>query len=288
MFELSIPAAFGAMLCWGIGDFLIQRTTRAVGDIEALAFIGLFGSIGLLPFVLQDFSLLFSVQNAALLLFLGAVVFVVAVINFEALKKGKLSVVEMVIEVELPLTAVLAFWFFGETLSLIQAVLVFLVFVGILLVSFKGISKGNLLKGLEKGVALAVLTALGSALVNFLTAAGAKQISPLLAVWFPWVIFTVLCFAIIWKREGLSAFFENAKKFKSMIVAMGAMDTFAWVFFATAVVKNELAITTAITESYVAIALVLGVLLNREKIFAHQWAGAAVALGASVMLALMI
>jgi hypothetical protein len=37
MIPLSIAAALGAMLAWGIGDFLIQRVTRHVGDVEALA-----------------------------------------------------------------------------------------------------------------------------------------------------------------------------------------------------------------------------------------------------------
>lgn len=38
----SLLFAFGAILCWGVGDFLIQRNTRAVGNIEALAWIASF------------------------------------------------------------------------------------------------------------------------------------------------------------------------------------------------------------------------------------------------------
>ncbi len=34
--ELSILFAFCAMICWGFGDFLIQRTVRKIGDVEAL------------------------------------------------------------------------------------------------------------------------------------------------------------------------------------------------------------------------------------------------------------
>jgi len=53
MLETGIIFAFGAMLFWGFGDFLIQRTTRKIGDIETLAFISIFGSIGLLPVLLK-------------------------------------------------------------------------------------------------------------------------------------------------------------------------------------------------------------------------------------------
>ncbi len=62
-FELAVLFAFGAMLCWGIGDFLIQRTVRKIGDVETLAFIGLIGSIVLLPFVLPQISMIFSLGN---------------------------------------------------------------------------------------------------------------------------------------------------------------------------------------------------------------------------------
>ena len=69
---------------------------------------------------------------------------------------------------------------------------------------------------------------------------------------------------------------------------MGIFDTLAWLFFAFAVLENELAITIAITESYPAVALLLGVLVNKEKIRVHQYAGATIALAASIALAFFI
>src|SRR3989344_1927258 len=101
-FEYSILAAFGAMVCWGIGDFLIQRSTRKFGNVEALAFIGTIGSIGLLPFILQEIPLLNSIENLAFLIFIGLFTFLVAMLDFEALKQGKLSVVDVILEIELP------------------------------------------------------------------------------------------------------------------------------------------------------------------------------------------
>ena len=73
--ETSLLFAFLAMLCWGFGDFFIQRTTRKIGDVESLAYIGIIGSIILLPFVIKDFSLLFSFKNLALLFLLGIITF---------------------------------------------------------------------------------------------------------------------------------------------------------------------------------------------------------------------
>ena len=90
------------MLCWAFGDFCIQHSTRKVGNIEIMAIIGIVGSIGLLPFVIFDFKLLSSVQNIVLVSVLGVITFVMSVVDFEALKEGKLSVVEVILEIELP------------------------------------------------------------------------------------------------------------------------------------------------------------------------------------------
>jgi len=57
--SVGIGLAFVAMLCWGIGDFWIQKSTRKVGDSEALFFITAFGAAVLLPFVYKDIPALF-------------------------------------------------------------------------------------------------------------------------------------------------------------------------------------------------------------------------------------
>src|SRR3989338_1655493 len=126
--ELPILAAFGAMLSWGIGDFLIQRSTRRIGDAESLSLIGFIGAIGLLPFLAGDLALLLVPANLWLLLGLSVLVFVVSYVNFEALKKGKLSIVEVILEIELPITALLAFFVFQESLSVLEFGIVSLVF----------------------------------------------------------------------------------------------------------------------------------------------------------------
>lgn len=286
--EGSILAAFGAMLFWGVGDFLIQRSARKVGDMETLAFIGIIGALGLFPFVLPELPSLFTVQNMALLAFAGMITFVASVLDFEALKEGKLSIIEVLLEIELPITAILGFLFFKETLSFIQLATIFLIFVGIVLISVDSFSIGRHFRRFEKGVLLALLTAVGMALMNFVTALGSKQISPIMIIWAPWAFVALASLLFIGRREGFGNLFRNGLKFERLVVGMGIIDTIAWLLYATALAKNELAITTAITESYPAIGIFLGVWVNKEKILPHQYAGAFLALLASVALVLTV
>ena len=206
--------------------------------------------------------------------------------NFEALKKGKLAVVDVILELELPITIILGFLIFKETLSIIQFSIIFFIFIGIILMATKSFSHWK--QKLERGVILAIIAAVGMGFINFLTAASSKQISPLMAVWVPWLIFTIFCFIVIFRREGISNFIKNGIRFKWLILFMGIFDTFAWLFYAFAVLKNKIAIITAITESYPAIAMFLGLIVNKEKIRLHQFAGAILALIASIVLAITI
>jgi drug/metabolite transporter (DMT)-like permease len=69
---------------------------------------------------------------------------------------------------------------------------------------------------------------------------------------------------------------------------MGIFDTLAWLFFAVALLENELSITTAITESYPVIAMFLGLWINRERIVSHQYWGAAIALVGSIFIGFIV
>ncbi len=284
VFELGVLFAFSAMLCWGIGDFLIQRSVRKVGDVEALAYIGIIGAVGLLPFVAGELPMLFSPGNLALMLSLGVVTFIAALFDFEALKKGKLSVVEVVVGLELPVTAFLGIYFLKELVTLPQLAGIAVVFIGISILAMESLSIKGFGK-IEKGVLLGIAAAIGMGMVNFLTAFGSKTVSPLLVIWAPWVFFTIFCLAYLWKNNKLGNLLQNAGRYKGLVIAMGVFDTLAWLSYALALKQGSVAITTAITESYPAIGMALGIWFNKEKIKHHQIAGALLALAASIALA---
>ncbi len=181
----------------------------------------------------------------------------------------------------------LGLFFFGESLSILQIFIILLVFIGIILIA-AGPDKIKKEHFFEKGAFLALVAAVGYGIIDFLTAIGAKTISPLITVWFTWITFTIICLTYITYYGGLPHFFKDAIKYKKLILGMGMTDTLAWVLFAIAVRNNELAITVAITESYPAIGLILGIVANKEKVEVHQYVGAALAVIASLSMGLFI
>ncbi len=274
------------MLSWGFGDFFIQKGTRKIGDVETLAWIGIFGSIGLVPFIYNDLTLVLERSNFLILLSLGVVTFLVGIMNFEALRRGKLSVVEVLLELELPITVILGIFFLREHLTLTQVLILCFIFVGILMIALKpGQVRGR--HFFEKGAVLALGAAIGYGLINFLTAVGAKEIAPLLTIWCTWVTFTVICLGYLFAKGRIKSFAHQFSKYTTLIIAMGVIDTVAWIFFALALENKELAVTIAITESYPAVSLFLGSVVNKEKIATIQFFGAFLTIVASIVMALL-
>jgi drug/metabolite transporter (DMT)-like permease len=282
--QATLLFAFAAMFCWGIGDFLIQQSTRKIGDIESLLWIGVFGAVGLLPFVWNN---LWGVDfyGILLLLVLSIVLFFSGLFNFEAYKRGKISVIDIVLTLELPFTIMLGYLFLQEQLTLLQFALVGLLMLGISMVS---ISEEKFHFKLERGILFALVAFVGVGIVNFLVALSSKKISPLIAIWFPWTLSIVLCLCVVAWRRGTKHLINGLTRYPWLIIAMAVFDTAAWCFYAFALKNGELGIITAITESYPVIAVVLGVTVGGEKIKMRQYGGAAVAILASGALALLI
>lgn len=283
---VGILFAFAALICWGFGDFLIQRSTRKFGDWETLFFITLFGAIILTPFVLDDLVNLFSFANTDLwLLMIGSIVlFGAAMFDFEALKRGKIAVIEPAMALEVPVAAVLAFVFIKEAVTMIQAVIISILLIGLILVSLRSrkLTKKN---WLERGIMLALIGSTLMGASNFLVGFASRVTNPLITNWFINVVAVVLCFIYLLISNRLKSFFTDIKKNPKLVLTVSVLDNMAWIAFAFAMTLIPIAIAVAISESYIALAALLGLLINKEMLFKHQKVGLVMALISAVILA---
>ncbi|HLC92137.1 MAG TPA: EamA family transporter [archaeon] len=281
--EMVILAAFCAMLLWGAADFLIQRLCRKIGNLETLLLIDFSAAILLLPIVWNDFGAI-NQSNLPLLIALGAIGWFSGVVSFEALNKGKLSVVDAILVLELPVTIILGIYFFQDAISSLQWALIAAVLIGTILVSLATLSAKKILANLEKGAAIALAAAFIFGVMNFTTAAVARDVTPILAIWFPWTISMFVTAAIMAKRKSLFGTVRKVASAPWLSLFTALCATFGWAAYAIAVEGGELSIITAITESYVVIAVLMGVLVNREKLAPHQMVAVIGVIAASIWL----
>ena len=270
---LGMIFAFSALASWGFGDFFIQKTARRIGSLKALFFIGAAGSAGLFPFVRNEIMFL-NKENLLLLSVLGVIVIIAGFFDFEALKEGKISIVEPIVSLELPLTVGLSMVLANETLSFIQLLLVGVVFVGIVLAITEHHTHLHYHKRIfEKGVILAAIGAIGMALVNFLVGKSSQEISALMTIWFTHSLLAVVCGIYLLLKGEFGKLISDFKKHPGLIVGQSFLDNLGWVSFAQATTYIPIAIATTVSESYIAMTVFLGLAINKEKLKKHQILG---------------
>lgn len=287
--ELGLIFALIAMLGWGFGDFLIQKSTRKIGDWETLFLICLFGAIVLLPFVYKEIPSLFSLNNYHLLIMLGAscAVFIAALLEFESLKKGKISVVEPIWAIEIIASAVLAIFILNETVTFLQGILIFSLIIGLVMISLRSYHLDKHI-WLERGVIFAITGALLMGVANFFVGWGARVSSPLLINWFLNVFIIIPIFFILLFGKKITPLIRSIKQDKKLFGGMCLLDNIAWVAFAFAMVFAPISIAVALSESYIIIAALLGMFISKEKLRIHQKIGLALAVISAIILATTI
>lgn len=280
---MGVLFALLAVISWGLGDFLIQRSTRKFGNWQTLFFITSSGAIFTFPIIAGDLLAL-SIFQVILLSFSSLVILIAALLDFEALKIGKISVIEPIYAFEILITTAVAAIFIQELLNFWQLASLILLIIGIFLVAAKNLS-GLKRISLEKGVWLAIAATINMGLVNFLFGLGGRQTSPVMMNWFISAVIAVACIIYLsCKRDWLETG-KNLRRQYPLILAVSFFDNVAWIAFSASALFLPLAIATGISESYIVLAALLGIIFNREKLKRHQWIGFIIVVGMATALA---
>lgn len=281
---LGVLFALGALLSWGLGDFLIQRSARKFGDWVPLACITTFAAVVLLPLVWHELpAVLADSRDLTVLLITSAIICGASLVDFEALRVGKISVIEPIYALEVPVTVTLASLLLAEKLSPIQTVLILVLIVGIFLVATRSFHHLKQVHT-ERGVWLAVVATAGMGTVNFLFGVGARETSPLMINWFTSTFIAVVCLVYLVGSGRLREVWADARRYPKLLLGVSVVDNLAWVFYSYATLFIPIAIATGISESYIALAATLGLWVNRERLRPHQLVGIALAVTAVVIL----
>ena len=282
---MGVLYALGALVCWGVGDFLIQRSARKFGDGIALFFITAMGAIVLLPLVWSDIPSIFSVSRIGIILWgAGLVLLAAALLDFEALRIGKISVVEPIYSFEIAVTAVLGTLFLNEHLTSTQTLFIATLIFGIFLVSMQRLKSSGMFK-LERGVLLAVAATVMMGAVNFMFGFGARETTPLLINWFTSAFVAIIMAGYLTVYGEWGHLRQQWRTNRPLILSVGFIDNMAWIFYAYSTLTIPVAIATAISESYIVLAALLGLWLNRERLRQHQFIGLIIAVVGAILLA---
>lgn len=284
-YQLGIVAALIAMVCWGFGDFLMQKAARKIGDWESLFYVSLFGTVVILPFIYGQLPLLISDPIGTILLFVTSVVLLgAALLDLTALKEGKLAVAEPIFVLEIPIATLFAFFLINEGVTLLQTILISGLMVGLVLVSLRNVHIKRK-RWLEKGVLLAFVGSVFMGATNFAFGAASRHTSALMVNWFTSFFLVVVCLVYLAYKSKLHKLNLDGHRSPKLLLAFGALDNAAWIGFAYATVLVPIAIAVSISQCFIIITVLLGLYVSREKLLRHQQVGLVIAIALAILLA---
>lgn len=284
--ETGILLAVAALLLWGFGDFLIQRSSRRFGVWETLFHISLTGAVILFPFVYRDLGMLSTDGLFYVLAGASAAILIATLFHFEALKEGKIAVVEPFMALEVPVAAVLAFAAVAEGINPVYTLLIMVLLAGLVLVSAKS-HHFSRRAWVERGTLLAAMGAIFMGATNFLVGIASRGTNPLSVVWLIDIFTLLVSIFYLTSNKRLGSIIHDFRNSKRLVLTLGTIDNMGWVAFALAATSIPIGIAVALSENYIALAALLGILVNREVLLKQQKAGLVLALGSAVALVVL-
>lgn len=277
------------LFAWALGDFFIQKSARAMSGVRTLFYLCVFSGIFFLPFI--NFAE-FERQNIYFLFFTGIFGFIYAMTIFQAFRVSKLSIVESIIALELPLTVFLATTFAGEQISKNNLILLVFTFIGILLI----VSKENIFKRffrhfkenkkslLEKGFYLTLASVVLSSIFNFLVGTtGLESGDTIFSIWLIHVVIGICAFIFMLFTREFGEIYHDIQTHPYLILLASFFDTVAWAGYIYAVSKNNISSVTAVSEGYIALAAFLGYYFNKEKLIFSQKLGMLIVFSCTIL-----
>jgi drug/metabolite transporter (DMT)-like permease len=245
------------------------------------------GAIGILPFVWQEIPQNFrEPANWPLMIFASLAMLITALVVFQGLKLGKLSVVLPINGIELAVAILLAITIGQERYPAVAFGYMLIVAIGLVLTGVTAIDDLKRLKW-EKGVAFAIIGAFGLGLNDFVIGFASRQLSPLFIVWLTSLACALGALAIMLARSHLPHIRRDFRSHFNLIIAQSFLDNFAWICFAYSATLIPIGIATTVSEGYLALGALLGVLINREHLRPHQYAGVCLTIAGVISLSII-
>ena len=284
---MGILCAVIALFGWGFGDFLIQKLVRKLDIWKVMFYINVTALVVLGPFVYKEL-LSYNFWSIDTLILIGVAIVSIFAFTFdsEALKDGKISVIEPIIGLEVPFAVGLSIMLAKERLDVNQLLLISAIFIGsVLTITIHHTQLHYHKRLVEKGVIFAFIGALGMGLTDLLVGISSQRTGPFFTMWFTVGLISSLFFLIRFLKRGeMKSVLADFIKQPKLILLTALIDNVAWCAYAVATTLIPISIAATISTSFMAISVLLGFFVNKEKIQRHQFIGIGISVLSIIML----
>jgi len=204
-------------------------------------------------------------------------------LTLEGLKRGKLAALEPLLPLELVAASILAYVVLDDRITGAQTWLIITLFIGPCLLSFRGKSV-SVRFFLEKGTLIFLAGAILMGVADFLMGWGSRLTDPLMANFIINVVMSTVALLVLLERHQGKKIFHDFVVNRGLLLTAAISDNVAWIAYAFAMTLVPIAVATGLSESSVTIVVILGLVVNREKLQLHQKIGLIIAVLAAIVL----
>ena len=288
-FIIAIFSGLGGMLGWGFADFFAKKTMDKIGDLSTLAWSHLFGTMTF--FVAQAYQLTAHPESVVIptafktwffLWLFGSVQATIYFFVYKGFAKGQVGILSPVFASFSGLSALMSVLLFQEAFNPSLFWRLAILFIGILLVNFQGISpRGPAFKGVPGLTEVLIATVLASFWTVFWDQFIGEQ-HWLVATSIMYTLMTAMIFITsAWQRVHLQFQEKGVWKF---LIAIGFFETAAFASVSLGYHATTLTSVIALLSGGFALpVMILSRLFLSEKISFIQTVGS-LAIVAGVML----
>ena len=269
---IALLGGLGAALAWGTGTFCSARSSRSIGAWSVVAWVMLFGLVANLVVIAVGPSPgSLDADDIAWMLVSGLGNVVGLILEYTALRRGKVGVVTPVTSTEGAIAAVLAVAT-GEALGVAPAGLLAVVALGVVLA---GVAPEESTSDQHKlaALGLAVLAALSFGIGIFATG----HISESLPVGWAVLPPRLVGVAIVTIPLALSRRLRLSRSALPLVVFTGLAEVLGFICFAVGA-RDSVAVAAVLGSQFGAVAAVAAFLFLRERLTRLQLAGVALIL----------
>jgi drug/metabolite transporter (DMT)-like permease len=139
---VAILAGLGGMLGWGFADFFAKKTIDVIGDVQSLAWAGVFGTVAFIPALFYQssalhipFSLPSGIEQWFWIALFGVLQAAVYLFAYNGFAKGQVAVLNPIFSSFAGWVALISILFLGETVSVSRIASLIIIFLGVMFVS---------------------------------------------------------------------------------------------------------------------------------------------------------
>ena len=286
---ISILSGLGGMFGWGLSDFFANQTSDKIGHTKAFFWSQVAG------LALISIFLVFSWRSAAisptllLLTIIGGMAYGIGYLFFyRGFEIGNVSVVSAVINVQVLFVMMIAFFVFGQRLTLWQLPAIAAVLLGIILVSvnFNHLKSGAI--SLMVGVKETILAALIFGFVYWPVNEYVVERADWMVVIFLTKLTALLVVYFLSRKNNHSLEFRGTpQKIKTMVMVMGVLEALAVVSVTVGLSLGDSIIVAPVSSALSVVTISLAIIFLKEKISVIQGLGIALTIGGIIATALV-